>query len=123
MDTDSQTANLNTFAVIERLKNNLKELQKQFPEIQSGEDPVSMLEKIPTKLPLINGKLVLVTAFCGPSGAGKSTSGLSAECDRSALHRLRRLHRRIYGCFAPERGKKGICGGRGVRPAGVEAPF
>ena len=73
MDTDSQTANLNTFAVIERLKNNLKELQKQFPEIQSGEDPVSMLEKIPTKLPLINGKLVLVTAFCGPSGAGKST--------------------------------------------------
>ncbi|MBP5470640.1 MAG: ATP-binding cassette domain-containing protein, partial [Candidatus Riflebacteria bacterium] len=73
MDTDSQTASLNTFAVIERLKNNLKELQKQFPEIQSVEDPVSMLEKIPTKLPLINGKLVLVTAFCGPSGAGKST--------------------------------------------------
>ncbi len=73
MNTDSQTANQNTFAVIERLKNNLRELQKQFPEIQSGEDPVSMLEKIPTKLPLINGKLVLVTAFCGPSGAGKST--------------------------------------------------
>ncbi len=72
MDSESQATN-NTFAVIERLKNNLKELQKQFPDIKSEEDPVSILEKIPTKLPLINGKLVLVTAFCGPSGAGKST--------------------------------------------------
>ena len=72
MDSESQAPN-NTFAVIERLKNNLKELQKQFPDIKSEEDPVSILEKIPTKLPLINGKLVLVTAFCGPSGAGKST--------------------------------------------------
>ena len=72
MDSESQTTN-NTFAVIERLKNNLKELQKQFPDIKSEEDPVSILEKIPTKLPLINGKFVLVTAFCGPSGAGKST--------------------------------------------------
>ncbi len=73
MESDSQTEDINGFAVIERLKNNLKELQKQFPDIKPEEDPVSILEKIPSKLPLIDGKLVLVTAFCGPSGAGKST--------------------------------------------------
>ena len=73
MCSESTETNLNPFIVIDRLKNNLKQLQVQFPDIKSEEDPVSILEKIPAKLPLIEGKLVLVTAFCGPSGAGKST--------------------------------------------------
>ena len=73
MSSESQAANLNPFIVTERLKNNLKQLQQQFPNIKTEEDPVSILEKIPSKLPIINGKPVLVTAFCGPSGAGKST--------------------------------------------------
>lgn len=73
MSSESQAANLNPFIVTERLKNNLKQLKQQFPNIKTEEDPVSILEKIPSKLPIINGKPVLVTAFCGPSGAGKST--------------------------------------------------
>ena len=73
MSSESQTTSSNPFVVIERLKNNLRQLQQQFPNIKTSEDPVSILEKIPTKLPIINGKPVLVTAFCGPSGAGKST--------------------------------------------------
>ena len=73
MCSDTQKICLNPFETAERLKNNLKEIQKQFPNIQSEEDPVSILEKLPNKIPLINGKPVLVTAFCGPSGAGKST--------------------------------------------------
>ena len=73
MSSESQADNLNPFVVIDRLKNNLKQLQQQFPNIKTEEDPVSILEKIPPKLPIINGKPVLVTAFCGPSGAGKST--------------------------------------------------
>ena len=73
MSSESQAANLNPFVVIDRLKNNLKQLQMQFPNLKTEEDPVSILEKIPSKLPIINGKPVLVTAFCGPSGAGKST--------------------------------------------------
>lgn len=73
MCSDTQKVCLNPFETAERLKNNLKEIQKQFPNIQSEEDPVSILEKLPNKIPLINGKPVLVTAFCGPSGAGKST--------------------------------------------------
>ena len=73
MSSESQQASSNPFVVIDRLKNNLKQLQQQFPTIKSEEDPISILEKIPSKLPIINGKPVLVTAFCGPSGAGKST--------------------------------------------------
>ena len=73
MSSESQTTGSNPFIVIDRLKNNLKQLQQQFPNLKAEEDPVSILEKIPDKLPIINGKPVLVTAFCGPSGAGKST--------------------------------------------------
>lgn len=73
MSSESQTTNSNLFVVIDRLKNNLKQLQQQFINLKTEEDPVSILEKIPDKLPIINGKPVLVTAFCGPSGAGKST--------------------------------------------------
>ncbi len=73
MSSESQTNSSNPFIVIDRLKNNLKQLQQQFPNLKAEEDPVSILEKIPDKLPIINGKPVLVTAFCGPSGAGKST--------------------------------------------------
>ena len=63
----------NVFLEIERLKNNIQQLRQYFPACRAIEDPISIIEKIPSKIPMINGKLVLVTAFCGPSGAGKST--------------------------------------------------
>lgn len=64
---------LNVFSEIERLKNNIQQLRQNFPDCRAVEDPISIIEKIPSKVPMIDGKLVLVTAFCGPSGAGKST--------------------------------------------------
>ena len=39
---------------------------------------------------------------------------------RQSLHGHRGFHRRLYRLHAPERGQKGLCGGCGLRPAGLE---